>query len=93
MVNRTNRRKFLKEFTQGVTGLSIISFLSGCIAPHISPSAGNQDNGDPWRCGNCGHLTRSNIDISSERCPRCFSKRLARVTEEEFSKYLEFKST
>jgi len=86
MENKTSRRNFLKA-TVGALGL--IPVLSSCIAPRVSETARQKDGGDPWRSDNCGHLTRSKDDISGDRCPRCYSKQLKRVTEEQFTDFLK----
>ena len=49
----------------------------------------NKDAGQPWRCGRCGKLLRSHEDMTDKRCPRCFSKKLKRITEEELQTYLK----
>lgn len=83
------KQEFLRTLIAGITGVVGVSFLAGCMAPRVSQSAWDKMAGDPYRCGRCGHLTRSKKDISGERCPRCHSKMLTRITEEKMVKYLK----
>jgi DNA-directed RNA polymerase subunit RPC12/RpoP len=80
-----DRRWFLKA----VLGSSVLVFIEGCRAPLVSRKVFDQGNGQPWRCGNCGHLTRSDVDLTGTRCPRCFEKRLVRISEEQLQEYLK----
>lgn len=82
------RRPVLKS--AGVAlAFGLPAMMSGCVAPRISPKAMDKGNGKPWRCGYCGHLTRSQNDLSTERCPRCRRKELRPVGESEFAEYLK----
>ena len=80
-----DRRWFLKA----VLGSSVLVFIEGCRAPLVSKKVFDQSNGAPWRCGNCGHLTRSAVDLTGSRCPRCMQKRFVRNSEEQLQEYLK----
>lgn len=82
-----DRRDFLKWTLGGVVAGGILTFLNGCVA-RISETVYDKDQGTPWRCSNCGYLTRSTKDLSDTRCPRCMEKDLKRITEEELQKYI-----
>ncbi len=80
-----DRRWFLKA----VLGIAGLVFIEGCRAPLVSKKVFDQSNGPPWRCENCGHLTRSVVDLTGTRCPRCGQKRLVRISEEQLQEYLK----
>ena len=83
------RRDFLKIVFGGVLAVGPLVVAGGCIAPRISSTAYDTANGQPWRCEVCGHLTRSNDDLTETRCPRCRKRRLRRISEEELKKALQ----
>ena len=84
-----NKRNFLKYALNALTGGVTLLFLSGCIASRISPTVKKQKT-QAWRCGNCGHLTRSDQDLTDTRCPRCKRKGyIVRITEKELQNYLQ----
>ena len=87
-----DRRNFLKKLSMSVAGVAGLSLLAGCIAPRVSPTVADKSNGQPWRCQHCGHLTRSNEDLSNVRCPRCKKKRFAKISEEELQEWLDKES-
>ncbi len=84
-----NRRKFLKRVLSGVLGITGFMLIEGCMAPLVSPKIFDERNGSPWRCGYCGHLTRSTADLTGTRCPRCGRKQLGRISESELQQYLK----
>lgn len=75
------------QFGLMVLGLSGLSALVGCKS-RIGKSAHDSALGDPWRCSKCGHLIRSKEDLSGTRCPRCYAKRMVKISEEEMADYL-----
>lgn len=77
------RREILKTGIEVVGGLLVGSVLTSCAS-----DLNNQNAGTPWRCEKCGKLLRSHEDMSDRRCPRCYSKRLVRITEDELADYL-----
>jgi DNA-directed RNA polymerase subunit RPC12/RpoP len=78
-----DRRNFLVSVCAALAGSAGLLFLGGCIAPLISPAVKDQES-QAWRCDNCGHLTRSDRDLTNTRCPRCKRKGfLKRITEQE----------
>jgi DNA-directed RNA polymerase subunit RPC12/RpoP len=84
-----NRRHFLRSVCFALAGSVAFLFSGGCVAPLISPTVSEQKS-QAWRCGNCGHLTRSNQDLTDMRCPRCKRKGfLTRITEKELQEYLK----
>jgi DNA-directed RNA polymerase subunit RPC12/RpoP len=82
-----DRRGFLKVTLAGTLGVAGLVLVDGCM-PRVSEKVYDRSIGQPWRCGNCGYLTRSEKDLTDERCPRCGRKRLGRISEEELQKYL-----
>lgn len=82
-----NKREFQKILVAGGVGIAGMAVLGGC-ASHISESARDKENGVPYRCAKCGHLTRSKTDLTDTRCPRCFAKKMVKISEEEMTKYL-----
>ena len=82
-----NRRDFLIS-TCAALGSMAVLLSAGCAAL-ISPAVSDQTS-QAWRCGNCGHLTRSDQDLTDTRCPRCGRKGfLARITEKDLQNYLK----
>lgn len=81
-------RNFLKLLMSGMVGVGSMSLLSGCIS-RISEQAKDKAQGEPYRCGKCGYLTRSETDISGDRCPRCRARKLAKISEEEMAEALQ----
>jgi len=88
-----NRRVFLRTMLLGiVASVPLAAFLGGCVAPRISTSV-SENKSQPWRCEHCGHLTRSDADLTDTRCPRCMRKGvMKKITEEELTKYLAAES-
>ena len=82
-----NKREFQKTLVAGSVGLAGIAVLGGCVS-RISEKARNKENGEPYQCTKCGYLTRSTTDLSDTRCPRCYAKKMVRISEEEMEKYL-----
>ncbi len=70
-----SRRNFLKNLLIAVSGVISFSLLAGgcLIAPLVSPKI-KEEKSQPWRCEFCGHLTRSEVDLTNNRCPRCKRK-------------------
>ena len=83
-----DRRGFLSSTLAGTLGIGGFVLVGGC-APRVSEKVFDKSNGQPWRCGNCGHLTRSDTDLTDVRCPRCGQKRFSRISEEELQDYLK----
>jgi len=81
---KTTRRQMLILTGGTVAGL----LLAGSPLAHADTLSKKED-GPPWRCGRCGKLLRSHEDMTDKRCPRCFSKQLKRITEEELQTYLK----
>jgi DNA-directed RNA polymerase subunit RPC12/RpoP len=79
-----HRRQFLSFMGVALAGrAAILVTAGGCVAPHVSPTVAGQKS-QAWRCGKCGHLTRSDRDLTDTRCPRCFRKGfMKKVTEKE----------
>ena len=65
------------------------ALLSGCATRTINPSVMEKEEEQPWRCGKCGLLLRSDDDMTGRRCPRCYSKQLTKITEAELEKYVK----
>lgn len=84
-----NRRGFIKGLLSSILGVGALVFVHGCMAPLISTTARDKNAGDPWQCQNCGHLTRTNEDISGTRCPRCTQRMLKQISEEEMAAALK----
>lgn len=82
------RREFLLRSGAALAALPALSLFTGCVAPRISPRVHDASLGQPWRCSNCGHLTRDHDDISGHRCPRCYKREMERISEEELTAYL-----
>lgn len=84
-----NRRDFLVSAC-ALAAVNLAMLCSGgCVAPLISPAV-SENTSQPWRCGNCGHLTRSERDLTDTRCPRCRRRGfLAKITEEELQDCLQ----
>ena len=84
------RRQFLSSMGAALAGASaLLATVGGCVAPRVSPSVGEQKL-QAWRCEHCGHLTRSERDLTDTRCPRCFRKGvLKKITEKELQAYLK----
>jgi phage FluMu protein Com len=79
---KTTRRQMLILTGGTVAGL----LLTGSPSAHAD-ELDNKENGSPWRCGRCGKLLRSHEDMTGKRCPRCFAKKLAKISEEELQTY------
>jgi len=79
-----DRRQFLSSM--GVTfagSVAVLMTAGGCVAPRVSQAVAREKS-QAWRCGNCGHLTRSGLDLADTRCPRCFRKGfMKKITEKE----------
>jgi DNA-directed RNA polymerase subunit RPC12/RpoP len=86
---QNSRRQFLKSAGLSVAaGAALVFGASGC-ASLVSPTVADS-KAQAWHCGNCGHLLRSDKDLTGTRCPRCFRKGfLKRITEEEMQAYLK----
>lgn len=83
------RRGFIVRLLSGILGVGTLAITNGCMAPLISSTARQKSAGDPWQCQNCGHLTRTNEDISGTRCPRCTQRMLQQISEEEMAAALK----
>jgi len=85
-----SKRRFLRSLSLAVGAASVPLFLAGgCVAPRVS-SAVSELKTQPWRCEYCGHLTRSDQDLTATRCPRCKRKgSIKKITEEELQGYLK----
>lgn len=83
-----NRRDFFRMLIAGGIGITGAVFLGGCIAPRISDTAWVKTAGSPYRCEKCGHLTRSETDITADRCPRCRARMMRKITEQQMANYL-----
>ncbi len=84
-----NRRGFFKTMLASTLGIAGLVLVKGCMAPLVSQKVFDQSNGQPWRCENCGHLTRSDTDLTDVRCPRCGKKQFSRISEEQLQEYLK----
>ncbi len=82
------RRDFFRVILLGGICIAGAVFFSGCIAPRISDTAWVKTAGSPYRCEKCGHLTRSETDITAERCPRCRARMMRKITEKQMANYL-----
>lgn len=83
------RRGFIVRLLSGILSVGTLAITNGCMAPLISSTARQKSSGDPWQCQNCGHLTRTNEDISGTRCPRCTQRMLKQISEEEMAAALK----
>jgi DNA-directed RNA polymerase subunit RPC12/RpoP len=85
-----DRRHFLSSIGVALAGsAALLVTAGGCVAPRVSPSVTGQ-KAQAWRCENCGHLTRSDGDLTDTRCPRCFRKGfMKKITEKELEDYLK----
>ena len=84
-----NKRDFLKYALNALAGSAAFMLLGGCIAPRISTAVKEQKT-QAWRCGNCGHLTRSDQGLTNTRCPRCKRKGfITKITEKELQDYVK----
>ena len=84
-----DRREFFKYLLTGILAVGAMVSATGCMAPLISATARDKLAGDPWQCMNCGHLTRTQEDLSGTRCPRCTQRMLKKITEEEMAQALK----
>ena len=82
-----DRRSFVKGL--GLSAVGVAGLLSGCAVKTINPSVTKKEKEQPWRCGKCGLLLRSDEDMAGRRCPRCYAKKLAKITEAELEKYVK----
>lgn len=84
------RRKFLVSVGLVAAGsAALLSGAGGCVAPRVSPTV-TESKAQAWRCDHCGHLTRSDRDLTGTRCPRCMRTGvMKRITEEELQAYLK----
>jgi len=84
-----DRRQFLSSMGVALAGSAAILVTAGGCASLVSPTVAGQKS-QAWRCGNCGHLTRSDQDLTDTRCPRCFRKGfMKKITEKELQNYLK----
>lgn len=83
------KKEFLRLIVARTIGAASTVLMSGCMAPRIGENVWNKEAGDPYRCGRCGHLTRSKTDISGDRCPRCRARMQKRISEEQMTEYLK----
>lgn len=81
------KREFNKSLLVGSTGIAGMTLLSGCMS-QVGKDAVDKEKGEPYRCGRCGYLTRSKTDLTGTRCPRCYSMKIMKITEEEMERYL-----
>ena len=81
------KREFNKAVVVGSVGIAGVTLLSGCMS-RVGKDAVDKEKGEPYRCGRCGYLTRSQTDLTGTRCPRCYSKKIAEISEEEMAKQL-----
>jgi len=81
---RMRRRRFLRSLCVSIGAVSVSLFMAGgCVAPRVSPTVSELKT-QVWLCGYCGHLTRSDEDLTSTRCPRCKRKGFMKtITEKE----------
>lgn len=83
-----NRRQFIKSVCVTLAGGAALVFSGGC-APRVSPVV-SEEKSQAWRCENCGHLTRSDEDLTDTRCPRCMRKGfMVRISEAQLRDYLK----
>ena len=84
------RREFVKSVGAAAAGSAALMATSrGCVAPRVSLTVEGSKS-QAWRCQNCGHLTRSDQDLTDTRCPRCYRKGyMKRITEAELQTYLK----
>lgn len=75
------------QFGSILLGFVGLSALTGCKS-RIGKSAYDSALGDPYKCGKCGYLIRSTDDLEGTRCPRCYAKAMAKISEEEMTKLL-----
>ncbi|NCC49796.1 MAG: hypothetical protein EOM20_01140 [Spartobacteria bacterium] len=86
------KRHFLKSMLALSVGVPMLVLLGGCIAPRVSPDV-SESKAQPWRCEHCGHLTRSDADLTDARCPRCMRKKvMKKITEAQLQEYLKAES-
>ena len=86
---KESRRAFLRTVSLGVAGGAILGFGAGGCVALVSPTV-KDSKAQAWRCGNCGHLLRSDKDLTGTRCPMCYRKGfMKRITEEDLQGYLK----
>ena len=83
-----NRRSFLKWLGLGAVA-GVAGAVTGCMMKTINPSVKRKTDEQPWRCANCGHLLRSDEDMTDKRCPRCYAKEMYKISEAELKKYMK----
>ncbi|MEN7973107.1 MAG: hypothetical protein ABFR47_04655, partial [Verrucomicrobiota bacterium] len=69
------KREFHKTLVAGCVGIAGAVVLGGCVS-RIGKDAMDKEKGDPYRCTKCGYLTRSETDLSTTRCPRCYARKM-----------------
>jgi DNA-directed RNA polymerase subunit RPC12/RpoP len=84
-----DRRAFLRGLAGSLAGIVALVSAGGCAAPPVSSRAWDKAKGTPWRCQSCGHLTRSDEDLTNVRCPQCGRRTLQRISEEEMEQRLK----
>ncbi len=88
-----DRRQLLRN--AALLGLALpgtAALLGGCRAPLVSSKVHDPANGRPWQCQYCGHLTRSDQDLSGESCPRCWHEEFEPISEKELEQALAAQS-
>jgi len=81
------RRDFYKLILGTTVGVAGVTLLGGC-ASKISREALDKKAGDPFRCSKCGYLTRSKVSLTLRRCPRCYTKNMVAISEEDMARFL-----
>ena len=89
---QTTRRQFLGSVGLAAAGGTALALgLGGCMTPLVSPTVA-AGKSQAWRCEHCGHLTRSDLDLTATRCPKCHRKGgMTRISEADLQTYLKAK--
>jgi len=82
------RRNFYVFLFAIIIGLGFLFLQTGCVSK-VSRSALDKSKGTPYRCSNCGYLTRSKTSLTFRRCPRCYAKKMVKISEEDMEKLLK----
>jgi DNA-directed RNA polymerase subunit RPC12/RpoP len=86
---QTTRRQFLGSAGLAVAGGTALALGLGGCAALVSPTV-TAEKSQAWRCEDCGHLTRSDKDLSASRCPRCHRKGVfTKISEAELQTFLK----
>lgn len=88
---QTTRRQFLGSMGLAAAGGTALALGLGGCAALVSPTVAAEKS-QAWRCEHCGHLTRSDRDLTATQCPRCRRKGvMTKISEADLQVYLKAK--